>query len=149
MIMIGLAVLATTFTVAVYLIAEHLQPSKALLLGSGVNATKLVHDYESSKTETTPHFNIVAHVCTDECGCSLPHGFNFDTNESLLEIAKKSGISTILIAASSTEVRHYTQQLLDCKLAGIKIVDAKSVSFQSAQKTDQFSYLGKMFHPFG
>lgn len=147
MIFVGLGVGLIAVAMAVYLLSESLRPPKTLLLGNGILARSLIREYESLSSPAS--FDILGHVCTGQCDCSLPSNFNLDASQSLRSIAKQLQVSTILIAVTKREAREYTQQILDCKLNGIKILDATMVSLHSEQTGHHFSYLDKIFHPFG
>ena len=147
MMMIGLGVLLATSLGVLFYINQNLQPARTLLLGSGACAANFLGEYESSTS--TPSLNSLGHVCLNECSCSLPHQLQDEAGQDLHRIARKLNVSKIVIAATQEEIGSWTQQLLDCKLNNIEIMDASMVSFSSAIETDQLNAEDKLIQPLG
>jgi len=97
--------------------------SKILVLGVGHKALSILKLAES---QTNPSFKIKGFVATPEQGREVPEGQIIELGDSLLQSARKLQINEIVVALDDRRKGYPVQHLLDCKLAGIKILEPVS-----------------------
>lgn len=130
-LLIQLSVLLTMLVIGLYLAAQHYKSSNILILGVGSKAAQLQHNLNSD--ESSKQFNVLGFVKSHISEDSVSPKLRFNSEQNLVELAKRLKTSTIVIAVDQRLSREWTQQLLDCKLSGIKIIDASSLNIQQAQ----------------
>lgn len=99
-------------------------PNRVLVLGTGTDAAAV----KDSIHKFGPDFQIVGFfpVGTGETVC-VPQNRILNSHPSLLEVAKANRVSQIVVAVGERRGGGFPlNQLLDCKLSGIKVLDLSS-----------------------
>ena len=104
----------------VYMGAD-LTTTKVLVFGVGRNAASLLIKDEGNLP--TSSFRIMGFISTPEQQRFVPEEKVVEIGNSLLELAKTYDANEIIIALDDRNENYPVQHLLDCKLAGINVVD--------------------------
>lgn len=97
--------------------------SRILVLGIGNTAANL---FETEEKQSSVNFKLKGFVATPEQTRVVPSDLVVDMGDSLLDIAEQRGVNEIIVALDDRRVGYPVQQLLECKLAGLKITDPVS-----------------------
>ena len=98
-----------------------LTTTKVLVFGVGRNAASLLIKDEGNLP--TSSFRIMGFISTPEQHRFVPEEKVVEIGDSLLGLAKKYDASEIIIALDDRNENYPVQHLLDCKLAGINVID--------------------------
>ena len=98
-----------------------LTTTKVLVFGVGRNAASLLIKDEGNLP--TSSFRIMGFISTPEQHRFVPEDKVVELGNSLLALAAKYDVSEIIIALDDRNENYPVQHILDCKLAGISVVD--------------------------
>ncbi len=122
------------------LFARKISPRAVLILGAGVLAAKIYRDAVTSKSRL--QYAIKGFVPLQEKDSVIPSNLLLQGKETLAQLAKKMKVSEIVIARDNPTQQCSIQQLLDCKMAGVKLSDLQSfrqrVSKLSTRRDEYF-----------
>ena len=97
--------------------------TRLLVVGAGNNAASLLDAGEESLTSG---FKIVGFVTTPQQANVVPQQMIIDPGDSLMTAVQALNADEIVVALDDRRKGYPVQQLLDCKLAGIKVSDPVS-----------------------
>lgn len=96
--------------------------SKVLVFGTGERAASLIGD----ESEATQAYKIMGFISTPSQARSVPEDKIIELDDSLLKVARKLDINEIILAMDDRRREFPTKHLIECKLAGIRIIDPVS-----------------------
>lgn len=102
-------------------IDDHMFMAKVLVFGVGRNAAKLIVD--NTDDNSPRNYLIKGFISTPKQTRVVPEHRILALEDSLLEQCRHLDVNEIVIALDDRRQNYPTQQLLDCKLAGITIID--------------------------
>jgi sugar transferase (PEP-CTERM system associated) len=97
--------------------------SRVLVFGTGDRAASLIEDQNSRHART---YQIRGFIATPSQIRVVPSDMIIELDEPLLQLARKLDINEIILAMDDRRREFPTQHLLDCKMAGISIIDPVS-----------------------
>ncbi len=97
--------------------------TRVLVLGVGNTAASLFGEKDK---QAAKNYKMKGFVSTPEQSCVVPPDQVTEMGDSLLAIAKERGVNEIIVALDDRRIGYPVQQLLECKLSGIKITDPVS-----------------------
>ena len=94
--------------------------SRILVLGVGNNAANL---FAEKDKRSSASYKLMGYVSTPEQQIVVPEDQITEMGDSLLKIAQERGVNEIIVALDDRRVGYPVQQLLECKMSGLKITD--------------------------
>lgn len=107
-------------------------PENTLVLGSGVKAHTLLRAIETHSSMAQQ--KVLGLVSSNNGEDSVPHHLCIKPEEKLQQLISKLQVKTLVIAMEADDARRWSQQLLDCKLGGVNIVDSSMYKLNPATK---------------
>ena len=95
--------------------------TRVLILGTGEQAASLMK--LTTDPSRRPSFNIKGFISIPSESVNVPEEMVINPNKSLLELARKLRLDEIILAMDDRRKGYPTQELIDCKMAGIRILD--------------------------
>lgn len=93
--------------------------SNVLILGMGRPAARLYR--EIADLESVAGFSLKGFVLLEEQDSAIPEDLKLQSEETLLDLARRKGVKEIVVVQDRSRQICPIQQLLNCKLAGIKL----------------------------
>ena len=93
--------------------------SNVLILGMGLPAARLYR--EIAGLESAAGFSLKGIVSLEEQDSAIPEDLRLQSEETLLDLATRKEIAEIVVVQDKPRQICPIQQLLNCKLAGIKL----------------------------
>ena len=119
-----LALLIIVRRVFLQFVGGNIFVSNVLVFGIGKNAAGLYDAYKSSGIGSG--YRVVGFVATPGQNKEVPDHMIIDLGHSLLDQVDDLGINEIVVALDDRRQGYPVQHLLDCKLAGVNIIDPVS-----------------------
>ena len=109
--------------------------SNVLILGMGRPAARLYR--EIAGLESIAGFSLKGFVLLEDKDRAIPEDLRLQSEETLLGLARREGIKEIVVAQDRSRQNCPVQQLLSCKLAGIKLNSPASFLERVREKLKQ------------
>lgn len=93
---------------------------RVLVLGTGINADRIEHYYSSVDKAG---FLLIGYVSVGDSVSLVDDNRRIAKEQSLLEIAERMAIDEIVIAVDDRRKKLHTDELLECKINGIQVLD--------------------------
>lgn len=97
--------------------------SKVLVFGTGDRAASLLADESDAASQT---YKIMGFISTPSQARAVPDDKIIELDDSLLKVARKLAINEIILAMDDRRREFPTKHLIECKMAGIRIIDPVS-----------------------
>ncbi len=127
-LIIQLIIIIAMLATGVLMALQHYRSLNVLVLGAGSTAAKVLQDIENDGH--SHRYNLLGFVKSQSNEDSIAPKLRFDSELSLLHLAKRVNANAVVIAVDQRVSHEWIQPLLDCKLGGIKVIDASALSFQ-------------------
>lgn len=92
-----------------------------LILGAGVTAGRIYREVVEQRPQTQNP--IIGFVSLGEIDSEIPGSLILKTRETLSQLARRLRVSEIVVAQDHPNQVCSTQELLDCKLEGVRLSD--------------------------
>ena len=116
------------------LFGKYSTPPTVLILGAGERAGNLYREIVEPKPRV--QCPIVGFVPLEEQDSVIPENLILQRKESLVQLAEKMKVSEIVVVQDHPAQKSPVQQLLNCKLAGIRLSDVDSFLTRVRKKSD-------------
>lgn len=126
-VVLEMGILLGLLSIAFVLYGEQLRSTNTLVLGSGRTAADLLRDIESDSSSR--RHNVLGFVNTQGDENLIPADQTLHLESDLLHLARELDAKAIVIAIGKKESGEWAQQLLNCKLNGISLIDATALEY--------------------
>ena len=125
-LLIQLSIIFMLLAIGLYCALEHYRNSNIIVLGTGKKAEKVLQDLEFNGYPS--RYTVLGFVKSHANENSIPSKLRYNTERNLLSLAKGLKASTLVIAVDQRISSEWIQQILDCKLSGITVIDASALT---------------------
>ena len=124
-VLIEVGILLGIVGIAFLLYGEYYRTTNTLVLGSGKAAADLLRDIEAQST--SQRHKVLGFIKTSENYMQIPTESVLQVDFNLLKLATELDVKAIVVAIDRDDVNAWAQQLLDCKLNGITLLEASAL----------------------
>lgn len=141
-LILEMGILLGLIGVAFKLNGQHFRATNTLILGSGSKAAKLLREIES-QTNISGH-KVLGFITTGESRNHIPAEYAIQSEEKLIHLATNMKAKAIVVAIDKEEMKDWTQQLLDCKLSGVTLLDPSALESSQKSRINPFQDKGRV-----
>lgn len=121
-LIIELGVVFGLLSIAAMLHGKRNYPENTLVLGSGLKARTLLREIETQSSLANQ--KVLGFISGKNGEDLVPDSLCIKPEAELQQLITSLQVKTLVIAMEPDEARGWSQQLLDCKLGGVNIVDS-------------------------
>ena len=141
-LIIELGMVFGLLSIAALLHGQRNSSENTLVLGSGIKARTLLREVETHSS--LAHQKLLGFVSSNNGEDLVPDSLCIRSEEKLQQLISKLQVKTLVIAMEADEAKRWSQQLLDCKLDGVNIVDSSMYKLNPGAKRIQPQEIRKM-----
>lgn len=141
-LILEMGILLGLISIAFMLHGQHFHATNTLVLGSGSKAAKILREMEAQ--HTIGGHEILGFIKAGDSENLIPSAHTLTAEQKLVHLATDMKAKAIVVALDQEEMKGWTQQLLDCKLEGIKLLDASALEFDSRARINPFQDKGRV-----